>query len=678
MDMSQYLGVFLDEAEEQIDLMEQGILRLEEGGDSLPTLQEIFRAAHTLKGSARAMGFMEMGDLTHRMENILDRLRKEEMAVSTPVVDILFECLDALKQLKGAIVEGRQATFDGSSLLKRLEAWDTAQSPPEAAPQPAAEAPAADAEPEGPEPMGITIALAPDTVMKSVRVYMAFQTLESMGSVVKSSPSRDDLDDEKFGDSFDVFLETALPAEDVRKALAHIAEVQSVAIYGMAETAPPPEIHAPLPTASESRPLVSEPETKGQAGRKTSQTIRVDVERLDNLLNLVGELVIDRTRMVQLGMAFGARHNNDELHSSLVETASHIGRVTDELQEEIMKARMLPIEQVFNRFPRMVRDLAQKAGKEVHFIVEGKETELDRSVIEVIGDPLIHLLRNAIDHGIETSEERVRDGKDKAGQIRLSARHEENYIVIDVQDDGKGIDPAVIRASAIRKGVVSAETASRLTEQDVVNLIFAPGFSTARQVSEVSGRGVGMDIVKSNIQKLNGLIDIQSAAGEGTLFTVKLPLTLAIIRGLLVSVAGGVFAIPLTSVLEAIKLEQDRVHLISGCGVIIHRQKTLPLLHVKEVFGLMESGQVSAGAQESAYVVLVGLAEKQIGLIVDSLLGEQEVVIKSLGRYLGEIRGISGATILGDGSVALIMDVGALVREASMRQGRARPEQSAA
>jgi len=669
MDMSQYLGVFLDEADEQIGLMEQGILQLEQGGETLPVLQAIFRAAHTLKGSSRTMGFADIGDLTHRMENVLDRLRKEELAVAAPVVDLLFECLDALKELKYAIIEGKAHALSLSSLFARLEAFDG--SSPGA--EPVAEiSPASISDQEPEETSGtdeftfrIAITLASETLMKSVRVFIILQALEGLGNILQTDPSRQDLDNETFGERFEVVLETSTTEADLRQLLTGISEVKAVEIHPLtARLTVAPE--AAAPSAQE------ESDMKGRPGRKTSQTIRVDVGRLDKLMNLVGELVIDRTRMVQLGMALSTKNEIDDLHASLAETASHIGQVTDELQEEIMKARMLPIEQVFNRFPRMVRDLAQKAGKEVHFVVEGRETELDRSVIEVIGDPLIHLLRNAIDHGIEKPEERLQAGKPETGTIRLSARHEENYIVIEVEDDGKGIDPAYIRASAVRKGMISSESAARLTDREAINLIFASGFSTARQVSDVSGRGVGMDIVKSNLQKLNGLIDIQSTAGVGTRFTVKLPLTLAIIRGLLVTVGEGVYAIPLTSVLEAIVVKYDQVHLINGCEVVLHREQSLPLLRLGKVFGSADARrhakERSSTQKQELYVVVVGLAEKQIGLVVDSLLGEQEVVIKSLGRYLGEIRGISGATILGDGRVALIVDVGSLLNEVMTRQ----------
>jgi two-component system chemotaxis sensor kinase CheA len=398
---------------------------------------------------------------------------------------------------------------------------------------------------------------------------------------------------------------------------------------------------------------------KTAANKKINRTVRVDVELLDNLMNLMGELVIDRTRLFQIHGNIESNYEMDDVSQDLGRTAVHISRVTTQLQEQIMKARMLPVENLFNKFPRMVRDLSQKAGKEVDFIMTGQETELDRSIIEEIGDPLIHLLRNAVDHGIEPAADREAKGKDRLGTLKLQASHEENHIIIAIRDDGKGIDPEAVRQSGIKKGLITEEQAKRMTDKEAINLIFMSGLSTVAQVTDVSGRGVGMDVVRTNIEKINGAIEITSAVGKGTEFKIKLPLTLAIIRALLVSIEKAVFAIPLSTVTETIRLQQNQIEYVNNQEVIVVRGKVLPLVRLKKIFVRNTSGIEN----EKLFVVVVNLAGQQVGLVVDSLVGEQEIVIKSLGKYIGDIQGISGATILGDGNVALIVDVSNLVKK---------------
>jgi len=390
---------------------------------------------------------------------------------------------------------------------------------------------------------------------------------------------------------------------------------------------------------------------------ETGQTVRVDVGRLDTLMNLVGELVIDRTRIAQIGSELTLKYR-DENVDALGETVSHIARITSDLQDQIMKARMMPIETVFNRFPRVIRDLAQKLGKDVKIDIFGGETELDRSVIEVIGDPLLHILRNSVDHGIEMPEEREAAGKPKQGRIVVSAKHQENHIVIEIADDGKGIDVATVRRKAAEKGLMSADAAERMTDKEAMQMIFASGLSTAQVVSEVSGRGVGMDIVKSNIQKLGGIIDLESAVGEGTRTQLRLPLTLAIIRGLLVRSCGNVYVVPLGSVIETLLADKKEIQYVSRHEVIVIRGMTTPLLRMREFF---QTRKNVAGNANQVFVVVVGLAEQRVGIVVDDLIGEQEVVIKSLSRFCGDVPGVSGATILGDGNVALIVDVNGII-----------------
>ena len=701
MDTREYVALFLEEAAEQINILEQDILLLEQS-PSPDVLNEIFRAAHTLKGSSRAMGFTEMGELTHAVEDVFDALRKGEIGVSTELVNRLFDALDTLKAMRDQIAEGGISDIACDDLVKSLRDLLNGVSPATSrsdAPSSAPDAPkmgftlqehqreaVLTAIDNGLSVYQFTVRLAEDTLMKSVRALMVLQAIDANGgAVLASHPDEDALDEERFADTFELLVATDKPAEALRNVLLQISEVRAVEVSPWQQMAAPsapahsaPFEQNPAPHAASS-PLTedkgsappaaprspAEPEKSGNRAPVASQTVRVDVARLDMLLNLVGELVIDRTRVAQLGREFEARFQRDDLVDSLLETAGHIGRITDELQEHIMKARMLPIEHVFNRFPRMIRDLAQKFGKEVRLVMEGQETELDRSVIEIISDPLIHMLRNSVDHGIEPADERERLGKPRQGTIRLSARHEENYILIEIEDDGKGMSPAHLRETAVRRGVLTREAAERLSDREALSLIFAPGFSTAKEVTEVSGRGVGMDIVRSNVQRVGGIVDVDSTPGKGTRFSIRLPLTLAIIRALLVRVVGQVYAIPLSSVLETLKIHPGIVQLVGGRPAILLRGRTLPLVSLAAHFYRSDNHASILGNEQPMFVVVVGLSERQIGLVVDHLIGEQEIVIKSLSQHLGEVSGLSGATILGDGRVALILEVADLFHHVS-------------
>ncbi|MDW8289420.1 MAG: chemotaxis protein CheA [Armatimonadota bacterium] len=698
MDTSEYVSLFLEEAAEQIHVLERDILLLEQS-PSPEVLNEIFRAAHTLKGSSRAMGFTAMGELTHAMEDVFDALRKGEIRVSTELVNRLFEALDTLKAMRDQIAEGGSTDIACDELVRNLR-----NALSEAPTGEAAASPTADSQPapstrdlqehqleaaltaidNGLRVYWFTVRLAEETLMKSVRALMVLQSLDANGGAVLAAfPDEEALDNEQFDLSFDLLVATDKPEEQLRQALLQISEVREVQVQPWQHSAEqrtspvePVPVHTtpPILEQGEERPTqtavspmaeTNKAGVRASASPTVSQTVRVDVARLDTLLNLVGELVIDRTRVAQLGREFEARFQRDELVDSLQETAAHIGRITDELQEHIMKARMLPIEHVFNRFPRMVRDLAQKFGKEVRLVMEGQETELDRSVIEIISDPLIHMLRNSVDHGIETPQEREAAGKPRQGTIRLSARHEENYILIEIEDDGKGMDPARLREAAVRKGLLPRDAAERLSDREALNLIFLPGFSTAKEVTEVSGRGVGMDIVRSNIQRVGGIVDVDSTPGKGTRFAIRLPLTLAIIRALLVRVAGQVYAIPLSSVLETLKIHPQTLQFVGKRPAILLRGRTLPLVSLQAHFYGSETGLLTTAQEEPMFVVVVGLGERQVGLVVSHLIGEQEIVIKSLSRHLGEISGVSGATILGDGRVALILEVADLFQNIS-------------
>ena len=670
LDMSQYLDLFLQEADEQLEILEQETLRLEKD-PTQERLQKIFRAAHTLKGSSRAMGFLTFAEVTHEMENLLDLLRGGQLQVTTEIADALLACLDTLSAIKAQIAEGRGDAYEAGELVENLKRLARGSAPTaEAAPQNAGadELPAelvqklTEKTKQGPI-LRARIRLAPDCLMKFVRAFMAINAVNEGGTLVATHPDGETLEEEKFGDTFELFFRSERPAEDWQKTFQGIGEVAEAEVGPWqprtADVAQPSVAQQPAGVRPETKP-VAKP-AGAAAGRKadTGQTVRVDVARLDELMNLVGELVIDRTRVAQIGAVLAAKYDNEENVEALAETVGHIARITSDLQDQIMKARMLPIETVFNRFPRMVRDLANKVGKEIQLDLEGGDTELDRSVIEAIGDPLLHILRNSVDHGIEPPEDRVKAGKPQTGRILVSARHQENHIVIDIEDDGRGIDVARVKQKAIENGLVSPEAAERLTDKDALQFIFASGLSTAQQVSEVSGRGVGMDIVRSNIQKLGGIIDVESTPGKGTKFSLRLPLTLAIIRGLLVSVGGVVYVIPLGSVVETLLVHRKEVQTVHAREVILIRGVTTPLVRMGEVLGI--TNRWERKHEDEFFVVIVGIAEQRIGLVVDKLIGEQEVVIKSLSGFVGDVPGVSGATILGDGNVALIADVNGII-----------------
>lgn len=684
LDMSQYFDLFLQEADEQLEILEQETLNLE-SDPSLERLQLIFRAAHTLKGSSRAMGFTQFAEVTHEMENLLDQLRGGTRQVSTAVIDILFRCLDTLGGIKSQIAEGNGDTFECADLMKDLQAMNesdaaTQDSPAQVtAAMPAPETPGATTSASFEIPSEIdellqqaskeapiyisSFNLSEDCVMKWVRVFMVINVIEQVGEILHCSPDRQALEDEHFELDFHLVFQSKSSIEDLMPRLASVAEITH---FEVNPWMPATSQHAGTPPETDARAEVDAPKESAaatqsqQPARKadSGQTVRVDVSRLDELMNLVGELVIDRTRIAQIGTVLAAKYDDDTHVESLAEIVGHISRITSDLQDQIMKARMLPIETVFNRFPRMMRDLAHKIGKDIRFETFGGETELDRSVIEVIGDPLIHILRNSADHGVEMPEDRVKAGKPAQGLVTISARHEENHIVIEIVDDGKGIDSSRIRDKAVKQGLLSKEAAERLSEKEALQLIFHSGLSTAEQVTDVSGRGVGMDIVRSNIQKLGGIIDLETVIGEGTKFQLRLPLTLAIIRGLLVKVDGTVYVVPLGSVIETLLLDESQVQQVHKREVIVLRGMTTPLIRLDKLFGAVNT---SDQTRDPAYVVIVGIAEQRIGLVVSSLVGEQEVVIKSLSPICGETRGVSGATILGNGNVALILDVSNLV-----------------
>ena len=667
-DLSAYLGVFLDEVDEQLQILDENILQLEKDPFNKDTIQSIFRAAHTLKGSSASMGYEKMKEFTHHLENVFEQIRQEHIEVTPSLINIIFESIDLIRQLKDGIVED---CLDAIDIVPAIHALERLQEQPPLVEETLSvelDAPFEleefqlntlnNALTQGYNGFDIAITLMEEAFMKNVRAFIIYNQLTDLGEIIATSPSADTMEnDEDFDGNMHFILVTKQSQEVILAVLNHIPDICTIDIQRKktVEQAASPNVEA----ASE---IIIE-ETMPQAKGKIISTVRVDVERLEYLMNLVGELVIDQTRLVDVRGRFAQKDISYETEFEVLdEVTNHLSRVISELQEGMMKTRMLSIEQLFNRFPRMVRDTAQKANKEIDFVMQGKETELDRTLIEEISDPIIHLLRNAIDHGIEPPADRLNNGKPAVGKVILSATHEENHVVIKISDDGRGIHPEKVKKASIEKGLITEAEAEKLSDKEVMFLIFKSGISTAEKLTDISGRGVGMDIVKSHIEKLNGIIDIDSTIGQGTTFTIKLPLTLAIIRSLLIKLGDQTFAIPLVNVLEIMRLNTEDIQTVKNQEVGVVRGRVLPLVRMKERLGIADAA-AKAVHKKREFVVVVGIADKRIGIIADKTLGNQEIVIKSLGSYIGSPPFISGATIMGDGNVALILDVSLIVRE---------------
>jgi len=684
----QDITLFLTEADEQLQLLDEDIVRLEREADNNTLLQEIFRASHTIKGSSAMIGHQRMSHLAHGMENVLDKVRKGTLAVSAQVVDALLVSLDALRVLREELVTGEENKLDINVMLNDLEAAmnTTAVGPTAVGPSPDSKAAAADksqcrkislneeakgklaeAVSKGEHPYLVKVTVSNDSGWASVRCYQIIQELSKTGTIINSLPSAAEIEAGNAGPDMELTVTSTDDETTLKKALEPVPEIIKLAISSYDEE--PASAAIEKPSAGTAAVQKEEPisrkeegDAKNSGAKKedngVKQTIRVDVSRLDTLMEQIGELVINRNHIGQIGKTLAERYQDDELVQRLSESLSETGKIVNILQQDIMTIRMLPIELVFSTMPRMVRDLARKLNKKINFIVEGQETEVDRSVIEHLHDPLIHLLRNSVDHGIESPEERLAAGKAEAGTIRLSAFHEQDHIVITVTDDGKGIDPNAVKAASVTKGVISQEIASRLSEAELMNLIMASGVSTARKVTEVSGRGVGLDIVKKNIEFLNGSVNVDSELGKGSKFTLKLPLTLAIIASLMVSVEKTMYAIPLVNIVEAIKLDRENIKTVLGKEVTLYRGNVLPLIRLSSIFK-MEAKTTAAG--DTTHIVIVKASNQQLGIIVDTLIGQQEIVVKALDQYIGGVNGISGASILGDGQVVLILDINSLI-----------------
>lgn len=676
------LKLFCEEADEQIELLDTSLVQLE--GEPDPDLvQQIFRAAHTLKGSSATIGHKKMASLTHAMETVLDAVRQGRRRPTSDVVDALLAGLDALRVLADEVVtridSGIETARLETDLHAVLEAHDDAQ---EAAPleasgaafrlDPAQVEAALAGMDNGTSLYFLEVAIAPDSQLPSIRSFQALQEIDALGQVLATWPDREQVEAGAGEFSLACFLLSSQSEEQLQAAIQAVTDVQGVHTRSVAAEDVGQPLAASSPPAAApdagSRPQLSLVEDAGPAdasrgaSRKATQSVRIDVERLDGLMNLVGELVIDRTRLQQIREQLSAvlkDANLTELTENFEETTSHLARVTDELQEQIMRSRMLPVRSVLTRLPRLVRDVAAKCGKKVELVTAGEETELDRSVIEEISDPLVHILRNAVDHGIETPEERRAAGKPETGLVTVTAWNQETYIYLSVQDDGKGIDTATLRRKVVEKGLMSRDAAESASEEQAIQWIFLPGLSTAKQISDVSGRGVGMDIVRTNIERLNGQITLHSTPGKGSEVIIQLPLTLATTKALMVVANATVYAIPLVSVTEALADHEADVHTINGRKTLRLRQRLLPMIDLARALGDDRPRQMDAGR----FVVAARHGERQVAFMVDRLLGEQDVVVKSLGDLVGNRKGLTGATILGDGTLGLIVDTASLVSE---------------
>lgn len=771
IDLSQYMGMYVEGSRENLDLMDKHLLCLEQDPDSVEAINEIFRAAHTLKGMSATMNFDKVTKLTHEMETVLDKLRTKEVAVNTDLIDALFETFDLLRVLVNDCIDSTDSDVDFQPVVDKL--YEAMNIEIESDTEFSDEDEITDSGSQTCDKLShiqdieinefdmevlyeavhrkhkiylVIVTLVADCLLKAPRAFIVSRTLEELDfETIKSVPPTKDIEEEKFDLSFKMLVVGTIDKDSVKKAIEEISEIDSTVVIeyqpedfrsdhtsdlspsqivealddsqpkpsgqsasakpakkGRAATkkqqapktpvsktarrsttstqtkpvsqpsAPPssqqslnnqasasvsPEAQKPPTenspaTASSAVASSPAPQTNASKEKKFAQTVRVDMRRLDELMNLVGELVINRTRLDDIGAA----HKLKELNEAL----SRVSQISSSLQNVVMQVRMVPVEHVFDRFPRMVRDLSKKLNKKINLVVEGKETEMDRTVIDEIGDPMVHLIRNAIDHGIESPTQRLMLGKPEAGTITLVARHEGNNVIIEVKDDGKGVDPSIVGRLAVERGLFTAEQIAQMPPEEIIRIIFMPGFSTAAQVSDLSGRGVGMDAVKARLEDLNGQLEIESKIGEGTKILIKLPLTLAILPALMVKVGKETFAIPLGMVQETIDICKSEINIVQHHEVTLLRGDVLPIIRLRNVLNVPttkeEHEQINAREEEISIVVCAS-GDKWAGFMVDELLGQQEIVIKSLGNLLGGLPGIMGATMRGDGTIALILDI---------------------
>ena len=708
MDVSQYLEIFLDETNEHLQNLNTQILSLEQEPDNMDTINEIFRAAHSLKGMAGTMGYKRMQNLTHDMENVFSEVRNGNITVKAGMIDVLFQCLDALEEYTTNIRENAdEGTNDNEPLIKELniilngEAEDDDETLAEAVEETAAPASVADAgdkkwleiklgdseqnvlkeaAKQGKSVYGLTVRVQESCILKAARAFLVFKAIEETSEIIVSNPSAQDIEDEKFELDFSLIIVSDATLDQVLTAAKSVSEIEDVVGDAMdldhlsasvhetvkeepakteqeikaADAAVPAT--APAATAAVAK---APAKTKKKAEEKkapankpvVNRTVRVDIEKLDTLMNLVSELIIAKNSLVSASTASGS------VNSAVNEQIEYLESTTTSLHESVMKVRMVPIESTVSKFPRMVRDLQKSLGKKMELYMSGEETELDRTVVDEIGDPLMHLLRNSADHGLESAELRKERGKPEVGSIFLEAYQDGNNVVIEVRDDGNGIDTEAVRNKAIEKGIITPEQAENMSEKDSIDLLFHAGFSTAKVVSDVSGRGVGLDVVKSKIEALSGEVEVKSKLGEGSSWIIRLPLTLAIIQALMVDIGNEKYAISLGSIQTIEDISPDDVKLVEAKEVIQLRDLVIPLIRLNRILDIESKKDPS----ENLVVVVVKKGDKQAGLVVDELIGQQEIVIKSLGKYISKCKIISGATVLGDGEVALILDANTLI-----------------
>ena len=686
MDVSQYLEIFIDETKEHVQNLNSQILELERDPENADVINEIFRAAHSLKGMAGTMGFKRMQTLTHDMENVFSEVRNGSIKVNASIIDVVFQCLDALEEYLSNIQESAdEGTNDNEPIIKELNNILQGQAGGSApAAEPKKEEKKADvatsdderkwlainlnssqsnviveAKKQGMNVYGVTVKVQESCILKAARAFLVFKALEELGEVIVSSPSAQDIEDEKFELDFSVVIITDKSLEDVIAAAQNVSEIEKVLGAPIEDSALHPD--TPVETTQSSAIQVKEAEKaqpEKKAGEKkavgkpiVNRTVRVDIEKLDVLMNLVSELIIAKNSLVS---ASGVENKG---HSAFNEHIEYLESVTTNLHESVMKVRMVPIESVVTKFPRMIRDLSKKLNKKMELYMSGEETELDRTVVDEIGDPLMHLLRNSADHGLESTEERIKRGKNPTGSIYLDAYQDGNNVVIEVRDDGNGIDVEGVKRKAIERGTITAEQGEQMSDKEIIDLLFLPSFSTAKQVSDISGRGVGLDVVKSKIEALSGEIEVKSKLGEGSSWIIRLPLTLAIIQALMVDVGGEKYAISLGNIQTIEDIHPSEIKSVQSKEVINLRGSVIPLIRLNEVLDI----ESKKSPEDNLVVVIVKKGDKLAGLVIDELLGQLEIVIKSLGKYINKCKIISGATILGDGEIALILDANTLI-----------------
>lgn len=662
MAMDQYLEMFVSESKEHVQAMNDNLLKLENAPDDVSIVNEIFRSAHTLKGMAGTMGYTDLMTLTHQLENVLDELRNGKIHFSSDLLDLIFEAMDDIETMVDSIALGGDGKQDVTEIIEKLKTISGGKSVTLDSTSNGNElsngqinydeyelSVLEESLSQGYNVYEILVELRSDCMLKGVRAFMVFDTLSKTGEIVKSTPAVDQLEEENFDQSFTVTYLTKLSMDEVKKAILAISEIDKVTLSELTIENLRDRNSNVVQASKKEESSTEHGDASRNLGLQRTKSIRVNIEKLDSLINLFEELIIDRGRLEEITKEIN--------HPVLKETVEKISRVSSDLQSIVLNLRMVPVSTVFNRFPKMVRQLARNLQKKIQLVISGEETELDRTVIDQIGDPLVHLLRNSIDHGIEMPEERLTKGKPEEGTILLKAYHSGNHVFIEISDDGGGINIEKVLNKAIKNGLVDEKTAKNLSNEEIIEFIFSPGFSTSEQVSDLSGRGVGLDAVKNKIEQLGGTISVKTEKGQGSRFIIQLPLTLSIIAVMLVEIGKEKYAIPLTSIVENIIFNKKDIQYAHNQPVLHFRDRVVPLLYLDKIFQVKD---VEETDELSAVIIQKG--DKWAGFVVSSFLGQQEVVLKSLGEYLKNVFAISGATILGNGEVALVIDPNALLK----------------